>query len=269
MDAIFNAINKEAQFTLEMFCAGYTQIRNANLAQKGIYFQAFTSLSTGIERIGKIILLLDYANNKNCFPTIDYMKKKGHDIDKIYESIMEIKEKYQFNFRYIKELNKSIYTDILHILSRFGKGDRYSNIDLMVNSRDYNDPISEWYNKIDRYIIENDIKEKKINKIKEQAKLVHTLTADIASVRFIDENEKKINTPFEMYLTSNINSLVGPYRQLYIYQILRYFVEVLRNVEGYTRKINVIQIPDFWEIFHLFNCEDNFVKNRKVLKTIV
>ena len=55
----FNALLKEAQFTKEILGAGATQIRNANYARKGLYFQAFTSLSTGFERIGKLCLMLD------------------------------------------------------------------------------------------------------------------------------------------------------------------------------------------------------------------
>jgi hypothetical protein len=269
MDAIFNAINKEAQFTLEMLCAGYTQIRNANLARKGIYFQAFTSLSTGFERIGKIILLLDYAiNNNNNFPDLTYMKEEiGHDIYKIYNNIVNIKNKYNFVFEHIQELNESIYIDILQILSRFSKGDRYSNIDLIVNVRNYNDPISEWYDKIDKYIIENKINKYKINKIMNEANLVQKLISDIASVHFTDEKEKEVNTPYEMYLKNNINNLVGPYRQLYVYHISRYFVEMLINIEHCVREKGKITIPDFWEIFRIFNCDDSLAKNRKVLKS--
>jgi hypothetical protein len=60
MAAIFNeafkALLKEARFTKEMLGSGATQIRKANYATKGVYFQAFTNLSTGLERIGKLCL---------------------------------------------------------------------------------------------------------------------------------------------------------------------------------------------------------------------
>ncbi len=48
----FIALLKEAHFTKEMLGSGATQIRNANYATKGIYFQAFTSLSTGPSESG-------------------------------------------------------------------------------------------------------------------------------------------------------------------------------------------------------------------------
>ena len=40
---IYDALTKEAQFTCEILCAGITQIRKANYAGRGIYFQAFTA----------------------------------------------------------------------------------------------------------------------------------------------------------------------------------------------------------------------------------
>lgn len=51
----FKALLKEAQFTKEMLGSGATQIRNACYASKGVYFHAFTSLSTGLERIGSYV----------------------------------------------------------------------------------------------------------------------------------------------------------------------------------------------------------------------
>lgn len=266
MDDIFNALLKEAQFTCEMLCSGYTQIRNANFAKKGIYFQAFTSLSTGIERIGKISILLDYANNNDGFPDKQYMQKNiGHDIEKIYNICISLKEKYLFNFNYLQNLNDNIYKKILLTLSRFGKGDRYSNIDLLVNSRNYNDPISEWYNDVDMYIVRNNIKKYKIDKIMAQANFLNNFFSDISSVYFKDENNNSINTVYDMYLKNNINNLVGPFRQLYVYHVLRYFVELLLNLEEVIREKNIISIPYFSEIFQLINCPDDFPKNRKIL----
>jgi hypothetical protein len=72
----FQALANEAEFTKEILGSGATQIRRANYASKGIYFQSFTSLPTGFERIGKPCLMLDYyiKNNGN-FPNLQYMKK--------------------------------------------------------------------------------------------------------------------------------------------------------------------------------------------------
>lgn len=73
----FNALADEATFTKEMLGSGATQIRKGNYASKGNYFQAFTSLSTGLERIGKLCLMLDYyIDNDGKFPDFHHLKNK-------------------------------------------------------------------------------------------------------------------------------------------------------------------------------------------------
>lgn len=140
----FKALNKEAQFTKEMLGSGATQIRNANYASKGIYFQAFTNLSTGLERIGKLCLLLDYfVEHDGRFPDFDYMKNEiGHKILVIYEKSLNVISKHSIEMKFLPSLNDPIHLAILKILSDFAQGDRYSNIDLVVGSRRQSDPIA-------------------------------------------------------------------------------------------------------------------------------
>jgi hypothetical protein len=47
----FQALLKEAQFTKEMLGSGATQIRKANYASKGTYFQAFTASPQGLNEL--------------------------------------------------------------------------------------------------------------------------------------------------------------------------------------------------------------------------
>ena len=118
-----DALCKEALFTGEMLCAGYTQIRKANYASRGIYFQAFTSLSTGFERIEKLCYLLIYSiEHDGIFPTDKKMKNEiGHDIVKLYKMILDFKNKNNIEYDFLQDLDKPIYQSILKIISRFGK----------------------------------------------------------------------------------------------------------------------------------------------------
>ena len=80
-NTIRNAFLNEAHFTREMLGAGATQIRQANYSQKGIYAQAFTSLSTGLERIGKLCYLLDtYIENGASFSDFCRTQEKSLDM---------------------------------------------------------------------------------------------------------------------------------------------------------------------------------------------
>jgi len=270
MNDTFNALNKEAQFTSEMLCSGYNQLRNANSTTKGVYFQAFTSLSTGIERIGKIIILLDSAiSNNGNFPDNNFIQYKlKHDITKVYKFIEDIKEKFNFELKYLRNLNQNIYKDILEILSNFGSGDRYSNINLLVKNKKQSDPINQWYEKVDKYIINNDIKHSKMKKITEQAEIDHVLFSDISSIHHTDENNEEVNTFFDFSIKNKINEKIGMYRRLYVYRIIRYYVEMLFQIENKIRANDVIQVPYFWDIFRIFNCDDGFPKSRKIINII-
>ena len=79
-EELFEVLNKEAQFTCKMLCFGVTQIRKANYVRKGLYFQAFFNLSTGLERIGKLCLILNFIRKKWKFPRWFFSKilKKTH-----------------------------------------------------------------------------------------------------------------------------------------------------------------------------------------------
>ncbi|GAH43135.1 unnamed protein product, partial [marine sediment metagenome] len=168
--------------------------RKANYARKGIYFQAFTSLSTGLERIGKLCLILDYTlKNDGNYPDNDYLKNEiGHDLEILYQKALELKNEYQFHFKFLQDLNSGIYKKILNILSRFGKGDRYSNIDLIVNKRDYDDPIKIWYEEVDLYFYNNLVTKRKKDKIKADAQIIGELLEPHIHVRHTSEDEAGI-----------------------------------------------------------------------------
>ena len=266
----FDALCKEAQFTVEMLCSGYTEIRKANYAKRGVYFQAFTSLSTGFERIGKLCYLLIYAiEHGGSFPTDNDLKKVlRHDIIKLYELILEFKNKHDIKYDFLQDLDKPIYQSILNVLSRFAKGDRYANIDLLINNRSYDDPISVWYKDVDLVIFQEKISDKKKEKIKMDASLVHYLTSNFVMLRHTGEDGKDINTAFEGSLRTGINDAVAPYRQLYVFHIIRFFVESLNMVESVFNNQNFFEIPYFKDFFRVFYNDDAYMKGRKTISLL-
>ncbi|GHV60066.1 hypothetical protein AGMMS49587_00370 [Spirochaetia bacterium] len=266
MNKIFDALLKESQFTKELFDAGYEQIGKANYAQRGIYFQAFTSLSTGLERIGKLCLILDFmGKNNGNLPSDNYMKTEiGHDINILYNKSQIVLADYSFTLSNLQNLNEIIYIKILNILSRFGKGDRYSNIDLIVNTRNYKDPINVWYKDVDLDIYKNNIKESKKEYIKVISKFIDPLISEYTSVVHTSEDEKDIDSVYQSSIQANINAVVVPYRRLYVFRIIRYFVELLEKLQ-YHLHDNGIQVPYFSEIFCVYSMDEYYIKRRKTL----
>lgn len=266
---VVNALNKEALFTCEMLCHGVTQIRNANYANKGIYFQSFTSLSTGLERIGKICLMLDYClKHSGNYPNYNYMKNEiGHDIEKIYIQLLKIIDMYSFELTYIQDLEKDIYKDILNILSRFAKGDRYSNIDFIANKRSYNDPVKMWNKKVDLQFYNNFVSQKKKDIIKHNAKTIDSLIGDFTAVIHTGEDEKDIRSVEDAVFRTGIFEAVAPYRQFYVFHIIRFFVEILFNLQDKMIERG-FEIPYFVDIFGVFFNDDRYIKTRKTWKVM-
>ena len=266
----FDALCKEAQFTGEMLCSGYTEIRKANYAKRGVYFQAFTSLSTGFERIGKICYLLIYViEHDGSFPTDNDLKNVfRHDIIKLYKLILEFKNKHNIEYDFLQDLDKPIYQSILNVLSSFAKGDRYANIDLLINNRSYDDPISVWYKDVDLVIFQEKISEKKKDKIKTNAALIHALTSEFVMIAHTGEDGAEINEAYEGSFRTGLNEAVAPYRQLYLFHIIRFFVESLHKIECIVRREQLFKVPYFMDIFRVFFNEDSYFKNRKTIHLI-
>lgn len=261
-DPKFTALLGEAQFTKELLGAGATEIRRANYAKKGLYFQSFSSLSTGLERIGKLCLMLDhYLENKGVFPDFKHLKNEiGHDINLLQEKAEKIVERCNFS---IQTPASPIHKEIITLLSNFAKGDRYSNINLLVNSKQQTDPIAEWYIRVDTPLYEKHVSERKKRKINEDALMAERLTGKFTAIWHSSETGSELTSVEQASKMTGIYEAVAPYRQLYVLQIIRFWVKLLCELQCPAQAIGKKEIPYFNEIFGAFGNNDAYIKTRK------
>lgn len=266
----FRALNNESKFTYEMLATGATQIRKANYATKGIYYQAFTSLSTGLERIGKICLILDhYINTGGAFPDLDYMKRNiGHDLNLIYKKSNDIVNTRAITFEYLQSLDSDVHQEIIRILSDFAKGDRYSNINYIVTGEQKTDPMARWFDAVDRVLYEKHVTNQKKDKIIFQSRMMHELLHDVSLVRHMSETGEPIETVQDASFRTGMQDAVAVYRQLYVIQIIRYWVELISKLQNEAMKVGKEDIPFMNEIFAPFCNPDSYIKTRKTWDTI-
>ncbi|TOQ55992.1 hypothetical protein CGG93_24810, partial [Vibrio parahaemolyticus] len=72
-----------------------------------------------------------------------HLKKQiGHDLELLYKRSQEIIQKRGIKLKFLQNLDSEIHQNILVLLSEFAKGDRYSNINYLVNSKQQSDPIA-------------------------------------------------------------------------------------------------------------------------------
>lgn len=265
MNTTFRALAEEATFTKEILASGVTQIRNANYTRKGVYFQSFTSLATGLERIGKLCLMLDYyIKNNGHFPDMKFVKKHiGHDLILLYTKSKDIVNEYNVAFNFQSNIDGLLHQEILSILSAFAKGDRYSNIDFLVTQSRDSDPIFEWYNRVDRVLYEQRVSVKKRKTIESSAAKIGKKMFPFTMVRHSSESRNEVNSIRDASHFTGMTIAITKYRQLYLLQIIRYWVELLIDLQHRASGINNADIPFFTEIFSIFYNDDKYFLTRK------
>lgn len=264
LNKTFISLMNEAAFAYELLGSGVTQIRKANYSNKGIYYQSFINLTVGIERVSKICILLDYyINNEGSFPNEKFLRKIGHDLVKLNTILLNIKDKYNFKFDFLNSLDGEIHQNIIKILSDFAINDRYENLNNLVNEKENNNPLNLWQDNVDLKIYDKIITQKKKEKIINNARQVHQMMNQFTSTSFIAEDKSEITNVFEGSLRTGIYKEVSPYRQLYVAQIIRFYSELLRELQYKAMQLGKDEIPFFNEGFGCFYNSDSYLKTRK------
>jgi hypothetical protein len=265
ISAEFEALAKEAEFTREMLGSGATQIRKANYASQGVYFQAFTSLSTGIERIGKLCLMLDHAlENDGRFPDLAYMQRKiCHKISLIYAKCVAVVERRSMKMEFLERLDDPIHRAILNVLSGFARGDRYCNINLLAGKGDQTDPVEQWFRQVDQQISDTRVSAKREHRIRRNARLVGELLSPFTSIRHTAETGDDVTAVEDVSYLTGMYEAVAPWRQFYVLQIIRFWVELLYSLHDVANSTKHLVVPHFGEIFAIFYNPDSYLRTRK------
>lgn len=267
LNPTFRALLREAQFTKELLGSGATEIRRANYTTKGVYFQSFTSLSTGLERIGKLCLMLDhYIATSGKFPDFKYVKHEiGHNLALLQQKALTVIAYRNLN---ISSPSTPTHEAIVHLLSDFAEGDRYSNINLLVGSTRQSDPIAAWFKHVDLPLFESCVTSKKKEKISSNARAIAEIAGSFTQVLHTSETGSEITTIEEASQRTGIYEAVAPYRQLYILQIVRFWSDLLTELQYIAQAIGKEDVPFFSELLAAFRNDDAYIKTRKIWNNV-
>lgn len=263
---IFSAFLKEASFTKEILGIGVTQLYKANYATKGIYYQSFVCLSTGIERLEKLCIILDYyVQHNGMLPQEKYVRQYGHKISELYTVCQDIAKKQAISFRFCYRWDSEIRQSIIDLLESFTEtSGRYSNINILLDNEDKSvDCVEKWYHCVDLPLYDKHVSSKKKMDIEKRAFIIGNILNQYAYTMFITEENEELTNTIEASKRTGIWEAVAQYRQLYILQIIRYLVEILADLRYKAEKIQQEDIPDFLEIFALFYNDNSYFRSRK------
>lgn len=146
-------------------------LRTWRIEDKGAFYVAFFGLTTGFERLLKVLILLDHWNHSRKFLTDEELKVYGHDIGKLYGTVETLFEQYGVIRKDHLKLDK-IDQKLLMFLTGFARRGRYYNLFTLSGSDGVVDPLGEWEDLL-REIYEKDVpKEKRLQEPDENEILV-------------------------------------------------------------------------------------------------
>ena len=224
--------NEEA-LTASLLGNGLNSLRRADMYNKGLYYQAFFSLSIGIERLLKIIVVSRYrCEHDGEFPANINLRKFGHYLLKLCE-YMEIK----FDM-------DSAHLHILSFLNEFAKKNRYYNIDSMLDmSIHYIDPLKEW-DSIAETIVQLSNKKKSI----QNREVLSNMLDSVADIHFYDLRGNEITSSSQILDELEEREVTQSYSVQYVFQIITKLIEQIRKLE--RKKYLMPVLSEFFPLYH-------------------
>ena len=263
----WHALAREAQLAGQQIATGVTALGRANQAQTGYYTQAFFGLSIGLERLGKLIVLADYAiDNSGRFLTDAELKKIGHNIATLLDTCEVLSVKYRAGKKHAERPNDTIHQGAVKTLTEFGRLSRYYDLDLIVQGKSaaLTEPIEAWWKSVVQPILSKHYSKRQQEKDKLNATALAKLIGDSSYVLHQNEEGRTIDSIEALALRTGLTSVAQKYGRLYTLQIVRWLVFLLSDLShigAYERRIE--PLLGLSEPFVVFMNEDNLLLSRK------
>jgi hypothetical protein len=125
--------------------ASLSGILTGTNAQPGPLYAAFFNYAIGMERLLKILLLLDKWHRERKFLTNEELKAKGHKLQNLHQDVLPLFQQYAVTCETSYGPDE-INSDLLSFLSDFANGSRYYNLNSLADStaQDAKNPIYRW-----------------------------------------------------------------------------------------------------------------------------
>lgn len=128
---------------------GMTSIAAADRESPGACYSAFFNLSIGLERLLKVVLIIDHmAKNELRLPDLAVVKDYGHSLGKLFSAAQAATKQPLFP----PQMPGTIEADILKHLDDFARVSRYHNLDTLSTQAKLDDPLATWGRILDRVL---------------------------------------------------------------------------------------------------------------------
>lgn len=140
----FRLLNQEGHLASRAFLAGFQEMASIDYDRPGTVYSTLFQLSIALERLMKIVIILDHMAQHNfSTPTDKDLRRLGHSLIELYMATEKIGRRVGVLQGWFQ--TPAIQTEILSTLSEFARGARYFNIDQLVNGANNIDPLTRWF----------------------------------------------------------------------------------------------------------------------------
>jgi hypothetical protein len=261
------AFCREAAIAGQSISSGLESLRKANYAATGHYSHAFFSLSIGLERMGKLIFIVDQMiKNNGATPTDQDLRTRfGHKIEKIFEYVETVHCALPDQDERYPLAADGIERQIVKFLSDFGETTRYYNLDLIsgaANKKHSYDPVAAWDLKIGTLIYNKHYSSNRQKRDLAVARQMHEYLSPLMHVMHTSEQGDPLTSVEAASLQTGKNRILQKYGTFYTAKICRFFFMVIYQLHRDSMKTG-LQIPFLDEFFFPFMNDDSYLINRK------
>lgn len=140
----FYLLVQECNLAKAALLGGLTAFSNVDVDKPGSLYSAFFQTSTGLERLMKVTIIVDYKMKHNLAnPTNEQLKQTGHDLLILYDKCAMLAVEQSLDITQWFGAG-TIEHDTLAFLSDFSKRSRYYNLDAISGGRTATDPLAQW-----------------------------------------------------------------------------------------------------------------------------
>ena len=249
----FILLMNEANVCAELVAHGVYWISKVNRAEPSLYYPMLFNLSIGLERCLKLTIILD-SICRNITLSKNKMKSIGHDLKSLFDYVFGIASYYPTSQFSRVNISDEIHQRIIQSLCNFAKGDRYYNIDALVE-REARNPIEDWNSSVVDCILD-----RYIGKI-ELGKSLNELASKMdENISFLFNDV----TTAEEYIKLGIETpVVERFVRLHFMQIVRELIFLIIDISDTCRNQGNKDMPFMSEIFSALKQPDKWYLNHK------
>ena len=252
-------IRYEANLSSHIAGSGITALRRADHENnRGEFYRAFFEIATGLERIGKLVLLANYViENQGLFPDEKYFRKFKHNIRKIVNEVTKISKNKSLNLPYEYPSSKieELIIDNMNAFADANRG-RYVNFAIMKNTDErQHDPVGKWWREVGEEILEKHYYNKSLQlRVENYAQYTKQKYSNaFLFTTTIDENGDPISDLENAIIHGKKVKIVQRWSQFHTLTVIRWLACVLHEISRKTRHLSFLASADTLRCYMVSN----------------